>query len=200
MAPLVILLIVLIVVPLVWIMAIYNSLVRGRNSCDESWSDVDAELKRRYDLVPNLVATVKGYATHEKEVLERVILARNAAQVNHGSPAAQAADENALVGGLRRLMAIAEQYPVLKADVNFRELQGELVNTEDRIQRARRFYNANVRDYNNRVEVFPSNFIASTFTFTKREFFEVEPVAREAVKVEFEPGSMVTEVTTPPRG
>lgn len=187
MIPAIIILLVVVLLPIIWVIATYNSLVRGRNHCDESWSGVDTELKRRYDLVPNLVSTVKGYAAHEKDVLERVIAARNVAQANHGSPGAQAADENALVGGLRQLMAVAEQYPVLKADVNFRRLQDELVNTEDRIQRARRFYNANVRDFNNGVEVFPSNLIASSFHFTTREFFEVEPVAREPVKVEFAP-------------
>ncbi|MCC7193749.1 MAG: LemA family protein [Phycisphaeraceae bacterium] len=184
MIPLLIILAV-VALPIIWAIVIYNNLVRGRNHCDESWSDVDTELKRRYDLIPNLISTVKGYAAHEKEVLERVIAARNAAQANHGSPQAQAADENVLVGSLRQLMAIAEQYPVLKADVNFRHLQEELVNTEDRIQRSRRFYNANVRDYNNDVEVFPSNLIASWFSFAKREYFEIDPVAREPVKVDF---------------
>lgn len=168
------------------VMALYNGLVRVRNACDESWADIDAELKRRYDLIPNLVNTVKGYAAHEKEVLERVIQARNAAVASQGSPDSQARDENALIGTLRQLFALAENYPDLKANQNFLKLQGELANTEDRIQRSRRFYNANVRDLSNRVDVFPSSVIAGMFHFTKREYFEVEDViVRERPVVEF---------------
>ncbi len=170
----------------VWIIAMYNGLVRLKNAVDESWSGIDTELRRRYDLIPNLVETVKGYATHEKETLERVIQARNVAYANHGSPEAQAKDENVLVGAMRQLFAIAEQYPDLKANANFAELQKELANTEDRIQRSRRFYNANVRDLNNRIELFPSNLIAGTFGFTKREYFEIEEAAaRQPVVVKF---------------
>jgi LemA protein len=157
-----------------WIAVMYNSLVRHNNHCDESWSDIDTELKRRYDLIPNLVDTVKGYAAHERDVFERVIAARHAAMANHGSPKEQARDENVLVGSLRQFFAVAENYPDLKASKNFRHLQEELVNTEDRIQRARRFYNANVRDMNNRVQSVPSNLIASWFGFKNREFFEIE--------------------------
>jgi len=172
--------------PAFWIAMLYNSLVRVKNACDESWSGIDTELRRRYDLIPNLVNTVKGYAAHEREVLERVIQARNTAVANHGSPESQARDENALVGTLRQLFALAENYPDLKANQNFLQLQGELTNTEDRIQRSRRFYNANVRDLNNRVEVFPSNMIAGMFGFGKREYFEIEDVAmRERPTVEF---------------
>jgi LemA protein len=164
----------------------YNGLVRGRNACDESWADIDTELRRRYDLIPNLVESVKGYAAHEKETLDRVIKARNTAMANTGSPGSQAKDENVLVGALRQVFALAESYPDLKANQNFLQLQGELANTEDRIQRSRRFYNANVRDLNNRIDVFPSNVIASTFGFAKREYFEIEDAAvREAVKVQF---------------
>jgi len=164
----------------------YNSLVRTRNACDESWADIDTELRRRYDLIPNLVQTVKGYAAHEKETLERVIQARNTAMANHGSPESQAKDENILVGALRQLFALAESYPDLKANQNFLQLQGELANTENRIQRSRRFYNANVRDLSNRIGVFPSNIIANMFGFSKREYFEIEDAAvREPVKVEF---------------
>jgi len=152
----------------------YNSLVHGRNHCTESWSNVDTELKRRYDLIPNLVETVKGYAKHEREVLERVTQARAAAVASQGSPASQAKDENVLVRELRQLLAIAESYPDLKASKNFLDLQHELVNTEDRIQRARRFYNGNVRDYNNKVQSVPSNIIASMFHFKNEEFFEIE--------------------------
>jgi LemA protein len=159
---------------ILWVAFIYNALVRGRNHCDEAWSGIDTELKRRYDLIPNLVSTVKGYAAHERETLERVTQARNAAVASQGSPASQAKDENVLV----------ESYPDLKANQNFLKLQQELVNTEDRIQRARRFYNGNVRDYNNRVQVIPSTLIARPFGFKEREFFEIESaVERQAPTV-----------------
>jgi len=169
-----------------WIVGMYNALVRLRNACEESWSGIDTELRRRYDLIPNLVNTVKGYATHEQQTLEKVIQARNTAYNNQGSPESQAKDENILTGALRQLFAIAEAYPDLKANENFIELQQELTNTEDRIQRSRRFYNANVRDLNNKIQMFPSNLIAGMFGFTEREFFEIEePAARQPVKVEF---------------
>lgn len=161
-------------VVLIWALIVYNGLVRLRNHCDESWSGIDTELKRRYDLIPNLVAAVKGYAAHEKDVLEEVVRARAAAVASTGSPAAQAADENVLIGGLRRLLLVSENYPVLKASRNFLALQEELSNTEDRIQRARRFYNANVRDLNTRVEVFPSALVARLAGIGKREYFEIE--------------------------
>lgn len=167
-----------VVVIIVWVAVAYNTLVRLRNHCTESWADIDTELKRRYDLIPNLVATVKGYASYEKDVFERVTTARAAALANHGSPSEQARDENALVGGLRQLVAVAEKYPDLKANQNYLELQRELANTEERIQRARRFYNANVRDLNTRIEVVPSNVIASSFGFAKREYFEIDSVER----------------------
>lgn len=171
---------------LIIVAAMYNGLVRARNACDESWADIDTELRRRYDLIPNLVECVKGYAAHEKETLERVIKARNVAMENHGSPESQAKDENVLVGALRQVFALAESYPQLKANENFLHLQEELANTEDRIQRSRRFYNANVRDLNNRIDVFPSNLIASSFGFGKREYFEIEDaVVREPVRVQF---------------
>jgi len=163
-----------IVIFILWIAFMYNSLVRGRNHCTESWSNVDTELKRRYDLIPNLVETVKGYAKHEREVLEKVTQARAAAIASQGSPASQAKDENALVQGLRQLLAIAENYPDLKASKNFLELQHELTNTEDRIQRARRFYNGNVRDYNNKVQSVPTNIMAGIFHFKNEGFFEIE--------------------------
>lgn len=166
---------------LLWVALLYNGLVRLRNYCTEAWADIDTELKRRYELIPNLVNTVKGYAKHEHQLLERVVQARNAAQANHGSPEAQAHDENVLVGNLRQLFAVAEGYPDLKANQNFLHLQQELVHTENRIQRARRFYNANVRDLNTRVETFPSNLIANLFSFQKREFFEIEDATERAV-------------------
>jgi len=169
-----------------WAVGAYNALVRRRNHVDESWADIETELKRRYNLIPNLVETVKGYAKHESETLENVIKARNAAASPHSSPEAQAKDENLLSGALRQLFAVAEAYPDLKANTNFLELQQELSNTEDRIQRSRRFYNANVRDLNTRIEVFPSNVIAGMFGFDKREYFEIEDDAeREAPKVSF---------------
>ena len=172
---------------LVWVMLMYNALVRLRNLCDESWSDIDTELKRRYDLIPNLVNTVKGYAAHEKDLFDRVLQSRNAAQANNGSPASQAKDENVLMGNMRQLFALAENYPDLKASQNFLELQKELANTEDRIQRSRRFYNANVRDLNTRIEVVPSSIVAGWFHFQKRELFEIEnaEVVRETPAVKF---------------
>jgi LemA protein len=163
----------------------YNALVRMRQHVRESWSAIDTELKRRYDLIPNLVETVKGYAAHEKETLDAVIQARTRAVASTGSPGQQAADETPLVQALGRLFAVAESYPDLKANQNFLELQRELGNTEDRIQAARRFYNANVRELNTRIEVFPSNLIASMFRFQKEEFFEIEEMARETPKVDF---------------
>ena len=159
---------------LVWFVANYNTLVRLRQHVRESWSDIDTELKRRYELIPNLVETVKGYAAHERQTLQAVIEARNRAVASAGSPEQQAADENALVATLRQLFAVAEGYPELKASRNFLALQEELANTEDRIQAARRFYNANVRDLNTRVAVFPSNLVASMFGFSPAGFFEVE--------------------------
>lgn len=163
----------------------YNALVRLRQHVRESWSAIDTELKRRYDLIPNLVETVKGYASHERETLDAVIQARTRAVASTGSPGEQAAAENPLVQALGRLFAVAEAYPELKANQNFVELQRQLQDTEDRIQAARRFYNANVRELNTRVEVFPSNLVASTFGFQQEEFFEIDEIAREAPQVEF---------------
>jgi LemA protein len=169
---------------ILWIAFLYNALVRGRNHCDEAWADVDTELKRRYDLIPNLVETVKGYAAHERETLERVTQARNAAVASQGSPASQAKDENVLVDSLKRLLAVVESYPDLKASDQYLKLQKQLVETEDRIQRARRFYNANVRDYNNRVQVVPSALIARPCGFKEREYFEIgSAVERQAPAV-----------------
>jgi LemA protein len=167
---------VLIILPLLWAVLMFNELVRTRNACRESWADVDTELKRRYDLIPRLVEVVKGYAAHERALFEAVAAARSRAQSSTGSPVSQARDEDALVGELRRLLILVEGYPVLKADRHFLELQRELVNTEDRIQAARRFYNANVRDLNNRVETFPSNLVAGMAGFTTGEYFEIRDV------------------------
>ncbi len=159
---------------LLWLGGTYNGLIRLKNHTNEAWAGIDTERKRRHDLIPNLVETVKGYATHEKDVLERVISARNLAAAARGSPAQLAKGENALVGLLKQVFVLSEGYPDLKANANFLALQRELANTEDRIQSARRFYNANVRDLNNRTEVFPSNVVAGMFGFQKREYFEIE--------------------------
>ncbi|MDZ8119557.1 LemA family protein [Pontiella agarivorans] len=170
-------------IPVIWAIATYNTLVALRNHISESWSDVDTELQRRYELIPNLVETVKGYARHEQETLEQVITLRNQCHADHGSIDHQAGTEKQLVAGVQRLMAIAEDYPDLKADRNFLQLQQELVNTEDRIQAARRFYNGNVRDYRNKCEAFPSSLIANGFDFKPRDFFNVNPAVREAPAV-----------------
>ena len=169
-----------VLLPIVWVIGMYNSLVKLRQQCRESWSSIDTELKRRYDLIPNLVETVKGYAKHESGVLQSVTEARNKAVTSTGTPGSQAADENVLVGAMRQLFGVVENYPDLKANQNFLKLQGQLSNTEDRIQAARRFYNANVRDMNTKVESFPSNIIAGTFGFKREEFFEIEDVGMRA--------------------
>jgi len=173
LAPLIVIALV-ILLPLLYVLGTYNRLGKLRYTIRESWSNVDTELKRRYDLIPNLVSTVKGYAKHEREALEAVVRARQAAIDSTGSPAAQARDENELVRQLRSLFAVVERYPDLKASQNFLQLQHELVNTEDRIQAARRFYNGNVRANNVLVQSVPSNLIASLFGFTEAEYFEVE--------------------------
>jgi LemA protein len=185
MNPMVIVVVVVGVI-LLWAVGTYNMLIRLRNHCREAWSGIDTELKRRYDLIPNLVETVKGYATHERETLARVIEARNQAVGSTGSPGSQARDENVLVGGIRQLMAVSERYPELKANDQYLKLQAGLADTEDRIQAARRFYNANVRDLNTRRQVFPSNLIAGLFQFVPEEYFEIEDSgvrAAPAVKV-----------------
>jgi LemA protein len=158
----------------------YNRFVSQKQLINDAWANIDTELRRRYDLIPNLVETVKGYAQHEREVFENVTRARAAAASATGSPAQQAAAEGPFVAALRQLFAVAENYPELKANQNFLALQQELANTEDRLQTARRFYNANVRDYNRRVQSFPSNTIANAFHFQEAEFFEVPDAVREA--------------------
>jgi LemA protein len=173
-------------VVLMWGVGIYNSLVRVRQHLKDSWAGVDVELKRRYDLIPNLVNTVKGYAGHESETLEKVIAARNTAAGNSGSVASQAKDEGMLVGALRQLAVVVEQYPNLKADTQFINQQEELSETENRIASARRLYNGNVRDMNTAVETFPSVIIAGMFHFEKGEYFEIEDAAvRDAPEVSF---------------
>jgi len=183
MVALIILLVVLLI-PVVWVIVQYNWLVSLRNYISESWSNVDTELKRRYDLIPNLVATVKGYAAHEREVLERVTQLRARCVANNGSPGDQARDEVQLVDALKQLLVVVENYPQLKADRHFLKLQQELITTENRIQAARRFYNGNVRDYRNKCETFPSNLVAQTFGFQPQDFFSVPPSVREVPDVE----------------
>lgn len=190
-----VILIGVVVALLVGLFAMYNGLVRGRIRVEEAWADIDVQLKRRYDLIPNLVETVKGYASHERETLEAVMEARSkatsinvdASNVDPAAMAALAGAEAGLGGMLGKLMAVAEAYPDLKADKNFLELQNSLEDTENKIQAARRFYNGNVRDYNTKVEVVPTNIIANMFGFVKKEFFELpeESEARDPVKVAF---------------
>jgi LemA protein len=163
----------------------YNGMVKARNKVDESWSGIDVQLKRRHDLIPNLVETVKGYAAHEKEVFENVSAARSAA-ISAQGPVAQAQAETALTGALGRLFAVAEAYPQLRAAESFTQLQQELANTEDQIAASRRIYNGNVQAYNTKIQVFPNSLLAGPFGFTRREFFEIEdPADREPVKVSF---------------
>lgn len=153
----------------------YNRFVNQRNLIRNSWSNVDTELRRRYDLIPNLVETVKGYAAHERSVLDEVTRARVAAERDEGSAGQQSQTESQLVTALRRLWAVAEAYPDLRASSHFLQLQDELTNTEDRIQAARRFFNSNVANYNRRVQSFPSVLIAKVFRFSEEEYFQVEP-------------------------
>jgi LemA protein len=174
----------------------YNSFVRLRQYVRDSWSEIDTELRRRYDLIPNLVETVRGYATHERELLEAVAQARARAVASTGSPQSQAQDENALVGWIGRLYAVAEAYPQLLANQGFLRLQEQLAVTEDRIQAARRFYNANVRSLNTRVSVFPSNLIASLFRIGKEEFFEIDEAARAVPAVGSGPGTSDSAITS----
>ena len=170
---------------ILWLIATYNGLIVRRNRAQESWSDIDVQLKRRYDLIPNLVESVKGYMTHERETLEKVTAARTAA-MGARTMAEHAKAENMLTVTLKSLFAVAENYPDLKASQNFLQLQDELSDTENKIQAARRFYNQNVMDLNTRIQSFPSNIVAGMFSFTAREFFEVEEARmREAVKVKF---------------
>ena len=170
----------------IFFMASYNKLVRLRQNVRESWSAIDTELRRRYDLIPNLVETVKGYATHEKETLDAVIRARNAAASNTGTPEEQAKSETQLTGALRQVFALSEAYPDLKANTNFNQLQAQLEETENRLGQARRFYNANVREMNTATETFPSVVVANMFGFKPEQYFEIEDeAARGPVQVKF---------------
>lgn len=177
----------LIVLAVLWVVFAYNSFVRLVNRTKEAWADIDVQLKRRYDLIPNLVETVKGYATHESQAFENVTKAR-AAAMGAQNPADKAQAENMLTGALKSLFAVSEAYPDLKANQNFLALQTELSDTENKIQAARRFYNTNVRDLNTAIEVFPGNVIAGMFKFSKMDLFELgeaDAAAKEPVKVSF---------------
>ncbi len=173
-----------VVIIALWLISIYNGLIRLKNRVDEGWSDIDVQLKRRFDLIPNLIETVKGYAKHEKELFENVTRARaNAMQAGSVEDKAQA--NNMLSQTLKSLFAVSENYPELKASENFLKLQDELSDTENKIQAARRFYNGLVRDFNTKIQVFPTNIIAGKLGFSSRDFFEIEEVEKENVKVDF---------------
>ncbi|OGC07563.1 hypothetical protein A2526_03865 [candidate division WOR-1 bacterium RIFOXYD2_FULL_36_8] len=174
-----------IVLSVVWVISMYNGLVKLKVRVEEAWADIEVQLKRRYNLIPNLVNTVKGYATHEKELFENVTKAR-ANAMNAQGVEEKGKAENMLSGTLKSLFAVAENYPNLKANENFLSLQADLTDTEDKIMYSRRFYNGNVRDLNTKIQVFPSNIIANSFGFKMREMFEVEnSEERKAVEVKF---------------
>jgi len=170
------------IVLVIYFIITYNGFVTLRNRVQEAWSDIEVQMKRRYDLIPNLVNTVKGYAAHEQNTLENVIKARSAAMGQQETMQERAKSENILTGTLKSLFALSENYPELKADKNFMELQRELRDTEDKLQAARRFYNGNVLSYNTKLEMFPSNVVAAAFHFEKKEFFELEDAEKEAAK------------------
>lgn len=175
----------IIAVIVLWIIGVYNALVKLNNKTKEAWSDIDVQLKRRHDLIPNLVETVKGYAKHEKGTFEKVTEARAAAMAAK-TPAEMAKAEDTLMGALKSLFAVAENYPELKASSNFTNLQNQLAETEDKIQASRRFYNGNVRDFNTKIETFPNNVVAGMLKFKKYDYFEVaDAKERENVEVKF---------------
>ena len=180
----VIILLIIVVVLAAYLISAYNGLIRRRNQIENAWSQIDVQLKRRHDLIPNLVETVKGYASHEKETLDAVIRARNAA-VAAPSPGAQAKAENALNGTLRQLFALGEAYPDLKANENFLALQEELSSTEGRVAYARQYYNDSVLGYNNKLQQFPTMYFAKQMKFERREYFEADEAARTAPDVSF---------------
>lgn len=177
-----------VVLTVLYVVGVYNGLIVLKNRVQEAWSDIQVQMKRRYDLIPNLVETVKGYAKHESSTFEKVIQARNMAMAQNGTPQQQAQAENILSGTLKSLFAVTENYPELKANENFLKLQFELTDTEDKIKAARRFYNSNVLALNTKIEIFPSNIIAGYFSFEKKEFFELdesEQAAKQPVAVKF---------------
>lgn len=171
---------------MVWLVFMYNSLVTSRNRVDEAWSDIEVQLKRRYDLIPNLVNTVKGYTKQESSVLENVTRLRTEA-MNAQTPAERLKDENMLTGALKSLFAVAESYPDLKSNQNFMQLQSDLTDTEDKIQASRRFYNGNVRDFNTKLQTFPTNTFAGMLGFTVKPFFDIDEKGAEGqpVNVQF---------------
>lgn len=169
-----------------WLIVTFNGLIRSKNRVDEAFSDIDVQLKRRYDLIPNLVETVKGYMTHERETLVKLTEARTAAMANQGgSLADREKAENALSSTLKSLFAVTENYPELKASQNFMQLQDEIADTENKIQASRRFYNGNVRDFNTQIQVFPTNMFAGMLKFVKYEFFQAAEGERQNVQVKF---------------
>ena len=180
-----IIVVVVIAVVIFYVWSLYNGLVTTKMRVAESWSGIDVQVKRRTDLIPNLVETVKGYAKHEREVFENVTRARSAL-VSAGNAKEAASADNMLTGALKSLFAVAEAYPELKASDNFKELQEELSDTETKIAAARQFYNSNVLDYNTKIQIFPNSLLAGTFGFKPNEFFEAEGADREPVKVKFE--------------
>lgn len=176
---------IIVAAAVVYVLAAFNSLVRQRNQVKESWSDISVQLKRRHDLIPNIIETVKGYATHERATLDSVTQARTRA-IEAKTPQEQAKAENALASTLKTLFAVSESYPDLKANANFLDLQRELADTENKIQASRRLYNSTVRDFNTTIESFPSNIVAGIFSFKQEEYFELENEAEKAVpKVSF---------------
>ncbi len=178
---------IVLAVLILWVIFVFNSLVTVRNRAKEAWADIEVQLKRRYDLIPNLVNSVKGYATHESSAFENVTKARTMAMGAGGPTAQHAQAENMLTGALKSVFAIAEAYPDLKANQNFLALQSELSDTENKIQAARRFYNGNVRELNTKIEVFPSNMLAGPFGFSKMEYFDLGDgdAAQNPVEVKF---------------
>ena len=182
----VIVIVVIVVLAVLFFVVLFNGLVRRRNRVDQAWSQIGVQLERRHDLIPNLVETVKGYASHERGTLEAVVQARNSAvQAQQAGPAQQAQAENVLTGALRQLFALSEAYPDLKANQNFLSLQEELTSTEDRISYARQFYNDSVQTFNTSIQTFPRNMIAGMFNFQARQFFQAEQGAEEVPRVQF---------------
>ncbi len=180
-----IIILVVVVALVLYGIASYNGLIRGRNQVENAWSQIDVQLKRRIDLIPNLIETVKAYAAHEKSTLEAVINARNAAMAAPATPHGQAEADNQITGALRQMFALGESYPDLKANQNFLSLQEELSATEGRVAYARQFYNDSVLSYNNKLQAFPTVFFAQMLKFEKREYFETDEAAREVPKVQF---------------
>jgi len=185
--PVLITIAVIVLVPIIFVIATYNTLVGLKNHIKDAWANIDTELKRRYELIPNLVNAVKGYATHEQQVFQQITELRSKCIANTGKVSQQCSTEQLLVGALQKLLAVVENYPQLKADTNFLQLQKELVNTEDRIQAARRFYNGNVRDYKNKCQMFPSSIIAGAFGFESQDYFNVDPAVRQVPSIDMTP-------------